>query len=238
MAKYRKSPLIEVISEVRFVPNGSEDATLIGLIYNELKADFPIKQTVPVLAPFSEERTQFFTEDGRICISLAPTVVSISHLAPYQTWTDYRPFILRGLKAYLDASAHDTTQRVGLRYINRISIEAGASKVINTEDYVNFTVPHVPVPEDREVPMIGYIMAAQYPRNEGRDILKLQVNGAPSQSPTEAAMVLDLECFTANAGALGVTDVMPWFDESNTVLERYFEAIVTSKLKEQFEPYE
>src|SRR5262245_19038399 len=116
MAKvYKFPPITEAVCEFRFEPSQTWDSTFFGLIYDQIKSDFPKKkqdeigmkvqvgqQPVEVLQQVvsAPPRMKFLSDDERSLVQLVSDIMSISKLRPYDKWEKFRELILRALAAY------------------------------------------------------------------------------------------------------------------------------------------
>jgi uncharacterized protein (TIGR04255 family) len=146
--KYRKSPIIEAVCEFRFDPSSQWDITVPGLVYEAVRNDFPKKRAVGVditqQQGTNSERVQFLQNDEKVLIQVWPHGLSVNHLRPYPSWTDFQPLIKRGFDAYCKAANPKGIHRIGLRYINRIEIPEEKVKMENYFEFYPFTGSNVP----------------------------------------------------------------------------------------------
>lgn len=237
--KYKFPPIVEAVCEFQFEPDSPWDLTMPGLIYAEVKDEFLKRKQVNVLSlaigPASVqqqlqpiERIQFLTEDEKSLIQVGPKLLSINRLAPYTSWEDFLPFIKKGLEAYKAVVNPKSIHRIGLRYINRIEIDADNTEL---KDYFEFR-PFVGknLPQDYGV----FIVGIQAPYEDSRDILKLELTSAASEEPNKVAFVLDLDYFLVRPGAVSFDDVFDWVDRAHIHIEDVFKASITEKLKQKF----
>jgi uncharacterized protein (TIGR04255 family) len=163
MAKvYKFPPISEAVCEFRFEPSQTWDSTFFGLIYDQLKRDFPKKkQEVGVKVEVGQQpgllqqvvsapRMKFLSDDERSLVQLANDVMSISKLKPYDKWENFKEIILRSLAAYEEVNKPKGIRRIGIRYVNRIEIPQ--EKEVKIEDYL-LAVPVLP----EQIPQVFHV---------------------------------------------------------------------------------
>jgi uncharacterized protein (TIGR04255 family) len=127
-------PLVEALCEFQFGLSGTNELTLPGLFYAQVKDEFPIQTSVnefsfqigfgdvpnmPLIAP-TPQRLQLRRQDGSAMLQLGQNRLIINHLQPYVSWEDFRELIIETFKKYINLCSEFTLQRIGLRYINHI----------------------------------------------------------------------------------------------------------------------
>jgi uncharacterized protein (TIGR04255 family) len=142
--KYRNPPIEEAVCDIQFVPTTEWDPTLPGLLFEKLRGTYNEK---PRLKHFVEsqvqggsaeggsppsvqhrlgkQRVQLLAEKGTRIVGVGADQLSIHMLRPYTGWDTFRPRILQALAAYRQIISPEGIARIGLRYINRITINSG-----------------------------------------------------------------------------------------------------------------
>src|SRR5258708_36609831 len=131
--RYEASPIIEALCQFQFEPDAYLDLTIPGLIYEQVKKDFPKRNQVAqvnigvaVNAEIIGQQIgalplmQFMREDSNTLIQVGQNLLTINQLAPYSSWQEFLLLIEEGLQAYLEAPHPKRIQRVVLHYLNRI----------------------------------------------------------------------------------------------------------------------
>ena len=113
----------------------------VGRLYEQLKGTYgekPRPQHV-VEAPFVgmnsegkpaaspprglfKERVQLLAKNGTRIVGVSADQLSVHMLRPYSNWEEFRPSIMEALKAYRTIAHPEGVTRIGLRYINFITI--------------------------------------------------------------------------------------------------------------------
>ncbi len=132
---YRKSPLAEVICQLRFPEILSIEANVPAQFQEAIRQEFPVysvrKETPPPVlsgAPGnlqmqpqkSNNNYQFVSADGLWQINLTSKFLSLS-CRHYSSWEDFAGKLDKPLAAFIQIYKPAFFQRVGLRYLNFIS---------------------------------------------------------------------------------------------------------------------
>jgi uncharacterized protein (TIGR04255 family) len=145
----RKDPIVEAVCEFRF-DSPDWDWTVPGLLWNQLKDTFPLKQQFDAVAPDAPEeaeetlgvlRLNFWRQDKTALVRIEPNKLSIVQLKPYAGWPKFKAEIERVLNQYNEVVSSGSITRVSLRYVNRLDLPHGSFHV---EDLFNIH-PSVPV---------------------------------------------------------------------------------------------
>ncbi len=239
--RYSAPPVLEAVSEFRFVSRGTWDAAIPGLVYVELKEMFPKRVTAQrvQIAPSDKGPSvelnsviQFRTSDDTAFVQVAPHYLSVHQLRPYPGWTAWAPHIQEALNVYVHTARPLGVQRVGLRYVNRILLPNGDP--IEPAHYLNF-YPHLG--EELPQKMVAFHSAVMLPYSDGRDALRLQLRSAePEREPElRLALELDLDYFLTQAETLSVPELPDWLSGAHAHVEDVFEACLTERSRVLFE---
>ena len=144
--KYRNPPIEEAVCDIQFAPTTEWDPTIPGRLYEQLKDTYnerPRPQQVvelPARGTFTEgkplaspppglfqQRVQLLAENGTRIVGVSADRLSVHMLRPYSDWEEFSARIMRALNAYREVASPEAGSRIGLRYINRITI--GSDKV-------------------------------------------------------------------------------------------------------------
>src|SRR5690349_12984877 len=96
---YQKPPLVEALCEFRFDSAQPWDWTIPGLIYAQIKDEFPMKReqrTLELAIETSPEKTQqlrgdigrmqFLRKDESALVQVGPDILAVNQLSPYPHW--------------------------------------------------------------------------------------------------------------------------------------------------------
>lgn len=239
--KYINPPIIEALCEFQFEPGAPWDITMPGLIYNEMKEEYPHKEQIRTIEveirPEGGEvqpritgsrRMRFLNEDRKALIQIDVNLLSVNHLKPYPTWEKFYPMIQRGFETYVDVAKPKGIKRIGLRYINEIIIPGSS---FETTDYFNF-VPQLgdDLPQEHGF----FSVSVDFWYAEERDSLRLTLSRSSPQTPDSIPIVLDLDYVLRKPDLLRMEDVFDWVQNAHGQVEIIFEGCITEKLRKTF----
>ena len=136
---YERPPIEEAVCEFRFRKD-DWNPTTPGQLFEKLKesysappkelkqfeAQFTAGPQKPAIADVRElpSLIRFSTEDEHKLLSIGPQRLAVSMRRPYSNWEEFRNQILTALREHRSITGADEVSRVGVRYINKIVIEA------------------------------------------------------------------------------------------------------------------
>ncbi len=240
--EYLNPPVVEAVCEFILPPDTEWDITIAGLIYKEVKPDFPFKESrlanqLTVTEKNGnvsqeikrEERALFFSHEREKFIQVGNRVVSIHHLKKsYINWeTSFEPVIkdvFESVKKIIDIKS---LQRIGLRYINKIEIPAG-------RDLSDFFVFRPSVDSDLKDDIKSVIVGCVCEFQKGRDGCRLQLGDEPSSDPQKRAFLLDIDYFLKQPQSVPSDQAIKWIHEAHTRVDEIFRKSITNKLEDMF----
>jgi uncharacterized protein (TIGR04255 family) len=175
------------------------------------------------------EYSQFVREDETALVQIGQDVLTINHLKPYPTWDHFAPMIMRAFNVYREVAQPKALQHIALRYINHIEIPGTG---VNLGEYLQF-YPFLGSGLPRTVN--AFIVGAQIPFDDERDILRLQLTSTAGTTPAMVAFLLDLNYSLVKPEAVSLHHVSNWMDSAHLRIEDAFEACLTDKLRTIFE---
>ena len=237
--RYKNPPIQEAICEFHFGEGTSWDSTHPGLIYSEVREDFPEKRTatahgigIEVKARTarvrSEERTRFVRKDEAALLQVGPQFLAANRLAPYESWEEFREVIRSGYSAYRAVVEPSEIERMSLRYVNRIEIE---EKELDLSEY--FTLG-IRTGEDHPDRFFSFIAGFASEFEEGRDVLRIQMTSTDTDREDTTGLLLDLQYSLRVPHAVELEEVFEWLAKAHEEIERGFEASIRSPLRTQF----
>ena len=240
--KYSKPPIVEAVCEFRLTQESKWDLTIPGLIYEEVRKEFPNKekrqiqelrfspsqQGVQQPETLTSELVQFYTNDRKTYIQVGHNLLSVSCLKPYPKWDGFKPRIKNAFRALIKIVDVIGLERVGLRYINRIEIP---SQSVNLGDYFEF-LPSTgeKLPKDAT----DFILGCVFPFFNGRDLCKVQLTRAVPENPVSVAFLLDLDYYLAQPRSVSASQALEWVEEAHQHVEDIFEGCIKQPLREIF----
>jgi uncharacterized protein (TIGR04255 family) len=244
--QYKHPPIEEAVCEFRFAGEREWDplATPAKLrerlarsypgkvkVQNVLSAK-PAKDVQP--GPALEmtpgpTRLRFPSEDGKRLVSVAAQLLGVHVLLPYSGWEDFRARIEEALTAYIDVCQPQTFTRVGLRYINRITLKG--EDTVPLGDYFRI-LPTQP----EELPSIvsAFVHRAEHLYDDGTKLV-LTFASLPPPPPEKNTFLLDLDLIQEPAEPRPITATLATVDDLRQRERIVFEALITDKLRATFD---
>lgn len=247
MAKcYKHPPIEEAVVEFRFVPGpGQEwDMTIPGKLHEHqnIKKQYSgkprtqlareaIVQSLPGRSPNltvqeGVDRIQLVSEDGIRLISLAPDILSVNTLKPYDGWSAFRERIDIALRAYYEITQSIGVSRIGVRYINKIVLPGSSIDWVTYFRYGKLFVP------DLESQVASFFSKVKYTYAD--DVTLLFTQATVDASGGHSAIALDLDFICENTEGKEINEIMSIVDDLHKREGIAFEAILTDATREIF----
>jgi uncharacterized protein (TIGR04255 family) len=180
--KYLEAPIIEALAEFHFDPGRPWNATMPGLIYEQLRTQFPtVKQAKGIQARLDRspegvrqhvevaDRVQLWSADEKALVQIGANFLAVNRLRPYESWEQFIPMINKGLEEFRGVADPKGLQRVALQYIHRIEIPEAA---VNVRDWFAFHFVGPELPEPDASYMTAFIVGVHIPYENERDLLR------------------------------------------------------------------
>lgn len=236
---YERAPLIEALCEFRFQEDKKNwDLTLPGLFYQKVEETFPVKReqnAIELQVNAGDEvlgkvtpRLQFFSVDERRLIQLGPGMLSANYLPPYPSWQEFRELIQFALNSFLSVTTSPQLTRIGLRYINKINLDATAP----LGQYLHY---HPALPASLGGSMCNVVQRVEldFPAENG--LLVFTLASTPSDSQAIHSLILDIDFAIRDASLVSLATALAWVDKAHDQVELVFEASITDELRQTFE---
>ena len=250
--QYKNPPIKQAVCEFRFLSEDAWDMAVPGLIYSDLKDDFPRRipnivqaagiriSSSPGAQPqissqvdeqFKQEISQLQglrfwreeTEDGVIVV--APNRLSVTQYPPYPSWDSFFPIIRQAYDAYRHTAQPKSLERIGLRYINDIAFDV---PTVELEDYFQY-YPYLG--DDLPWDFTSLQMSILIPFNDEQDSLRLQL----STLAGEGVLVrLDLDYSLTKSDDFSLDQVPDWLQQAHDNLEKVFEGCLKEPARAKF----
>lgn len=240
--RYNNPPIIEALCELRFEPSLPWDLAIPGLVYERVRDDFRKRRQVRAFETSvsaspegleqqvrTTDRIQFLREDERALIQVGPDLLAVNHLKPYPTWQEFLPLIQTSFSAYCEAANPKGIRRIGLRYINRIEVPGPSIEMEDHFLFYPFVGPNLPQEHG------PFIVGIQIPYEGTRDVLRLQLTNATTETPDIVPVMLDLDYFLTKPGEVSLAAISEWLEIAHGHVEEVFEACITDRLRQMFE---
>lgn len=239
---YNNPPLVEALCEFRFDPGSPWDVTVFGHYYDRIHQEFPDKRQTPqvevslgkhpggMVGEVKERgvRMQFSRSDGSAMVQLAPHLLVVNKLPPYESWPVFKTLILARMADYQEVVGSVPLQQVGLRYINRFDFPAESFSVgtaFESSEFLPRRLMGAPAP---------FFLRFEMPQGtDGR--LVLTVGTIESESPDRVPVLLDLDCQTSITTQVDAAALSSHLDNAHGCIEEAFESCLTDDLRRQLQ---
>ena len=246
--QYRNPPILEAVCEIEFAPTDDEwNISYPWLFYEKVKSIYtgaPREQKLVRLEPppkglpqkdaspftvIEQSKVQFPLADDTGLVAVGPNVFSAHVKQPYPGWNIFRSRIAEALKAYISVANPSGVRKIGLRYINQITIPVPQS---NVADY--FSVPPANVLPD-ELVIDNFLSRNEYIYQD--EPIRVVLNFARTEAPpTESAYLLDIDLvWQWPAETLPIASAMNKIDELRRRERIVFERLITNKTRGLFD---
>lgn len=141
--KLNKDTIIDSIVELRF-DTDLPKSVIFGILYNELKDEFPVVEEKPIASLPEKIRSQdptmvfqalYSVKNDKFVVQIGTNMIAISCFPNYLGWEEYTATCFKVLKKVYNLGIISKVSRIGIRYINRF--EGDISKDTNVSLNVN-----------------------------------------------------------------------------------------------------
>ena len=180
-------------------------------------------------------KVQLFSKDEKRMVGVGPAVLSVHTFRPYQAsddpnasgWREFKKRISKVLDAYWEVMKPKGVSRVGIRYINYITIP---SKRVRIEDYLACALPVVhdlPNEINRFTSRVEYVYS-----DEERLILS---HATMEQHSKTLDFLLDLDVIWQNDSSIKREEALEVAERLRTREREAFEIAITDRARELFD---
>ena len=246
--QYQNPPLREAACEFIFQPGTPWDLANPGLIFSELRDQFPRRIQAPPqpslsfsvgppmaapplgeIVPMAVQQDLRFWREGDDdgVIIVGPNRLAVSHYRPYPGWDAFREIVQRAYRAYIETAAPALIQRAGLRYINDIPLETP----FEPEDYFEY-YPHLGerLPGDYS----NIRISLDFPFNDDVDRARVQLITLAGETTESLVVRLDVDYSALVPGAVDLNGPEAWLEGAHSVVGELFEGCLTDKTRALF----
>lgn len=252
---YRRPPIEEAVCELRFTRSPDWNLTVPGLFYERIRDSYPgqprerlnvqmgglmldppqgrrSSQTAspPQLAfTHNDMRVQFSNKNNKRQISIGRDILSVHDLRPYSGWQKFRPRISQALQAYREVVSLSGIRRIGLRYINLISV---ASTSVELDEYF---IPMIGAPSNIPIDMTAFLARIESIYSDHHAKLLLTF-GSAKAIPGHTGFALDLDVVAEfDDDPLPLDSAMHTIDDLHEREHHAFESLITDRTREVFD---
>ena len=225
----KNPPLIEAACEFRFDPASEWDWTVPGRLFDKIADEFPERAEVrrigitvqsadvsapsPAVIETGPDRVHLKRADGTAMVQVGPRLLAINQRRPYSNWEGYRALILKIYEAHCDIVGWQSIQRMGLRYINQISMDRREVEEILTVG------PRLSSKLDRPISSFFQRFDLKHDDPEGTLVLQTGLQVVDDKP----VVMLDLDFGSEEVGDIGsVEAVTDWLDRAHVRVEEGF----------------
>lgn len=250
LLKLSRSPLIYVVAQVnisavvvmeRYVPEIQEKlrkSGFPGFVSGQLpEFVFETPGTRPVISPIS--RFEFLDREGRTAIVLTPKSIAV-HTNQHTSFDGLQAIITMALETVHAAAKLQMHERIGLRYVNLIELEA-------EEKLKDYLVPHLLGYDETSIGVsgssfnfqfegntpFGRLVSRHYPPQIGNmlppDLAGISLNYSYRQAPSQGrASLLDFDHAADYKGDFVVEEILETVESLHDGLDVLFRNSVTT----------
>jgi uncharacterized protein (TIGR04255 family) len=231
---YNSPPLIEAVCEFRFTSSQPWDWTIPGMVYEQIRENFPTKEQVnsvsmkidPVEGKAVQEvqpKMRFLSTDKTSLVQVAPDYISIHQLKPYTMWDHFKEQILKYFHIYWVTANPINLNRIGLRYVNQILLPY---EDVELEDYFR-VLPQVPSPIPQVFP--SFLMQVDIPYDVPKSGLRIIFGTVQPNEISQLAYALDLDMYSLIEDVPTADNILEWLDIAHGKIETAFDAAFTER---------
>ncbi len=237
------SPLVETLVEFRFKHSETWDWAIPGMLYENVRADYPNRETVNASGVFVgqgsmvqtgpvgiPERLRFKSSKNDVMLQVGPDLLVLNRTENYEGWDKFLARAMKAFKAYIAVVRSGwELHRLGLRYINAIPFDSHAQRF---EDYVT-VFPAIKGRLEREQ-IADFHQRFVFNHTTPPGGLLLQVGLKPYLGKQH--LMVDFDFGNDAVGNLKEVDaITTWLDRAHGRIEDAFMATFTSAAYTRFE---
>lgn len=244
--QYSRAPITEAIIDFRVALAEDFAIERIADIHPRIKEDFPIMQpfhrkigtftvdpngpNAPFKVDTSTQHSGFWfkSRDNLRIFQATAEGFTFNRLAPYQSWDEFRSVARDLWRVYTEACKPICVTRIGIRYVNQISIPA--NELIELKDYFN-TIPEVSSQLTQKV-LQSFFMQLQIPQQDLSCLLIINEAIAPQTNPNFVTIILDLDLFREQIWDRDDEAIWQFLEQLHDRKNEVFEASITDRTRE------
>lgn len=232
-----KAPIVEAVLDIRVVPSVKWDETSLQAELKKRLPDFPKVETlrearVQIVPPVQPGKPMFedvgcvglklHSNDNLHIVQFNKGAFVFSRLKPYVDWGRFSQEALRLWTIYCELLKPTEVRRIGLRFINRISIK---QTTIELSDYYKYPPESL---KELNWPLAGYLHhdVMQVPETA----YSVNVIKTVQNVPGEIGLLLDIDVFMPSQFAYNELRIIECLEEMRWVKNKIFFGSLTKKL--------
>ena len=240
--KYGDSPLAEALVEVYFGQSKS-DFTIWGTFYDKVKTIYPEKEQTnfPSVKGTVEQggtnnaqislepMMRFSRSDRSQLVQLTSNFITVNQLKPYCGYEKFRKDTENVLRTFITVASPEATNRIGVRYINRIVIP-GLRFDLST--YFKF-MPQIPVEVTEDIR--GVVLQVQFSPKNNRHLITASLRSDIASEELGSVFFLDIYDILEVNNESNLGYILEVIDEAHDNIEGVFEGFITAKSRKLFQ---
>lgn len=240
---YQKPPITEAIIDLRVELPPEISLTELNKAYGGEEATYPsveqlhtafgqmqIGPQVSATAGSQHIGYLFRSGDGKRICQARLNGFTMSRLAPYENWNALCDEARRLWDLYRSVAKPSKLTRLAVRYVNRIDIPLPLK---DFKDYLR-TVPEVS--PDLPQGLAGYFMQLAIPLEDIKSLALINETIIEPASQNVVSVVLDIDIFRTTDLPADEEGTWAFFEELRFRKNQAFEACITDKARELFQP--
>jgi len=238
---YKQPPITEAVIEIRFASPIDESVynklnKKISDFYPDLKPintykfDVKFEGNHPNTTTTYETDYRFSSSDMSQILILKNLAVTVSQLAPYESWEKFTSRFQRDFALLKKHTGHREITRIGVRYINRVDIPNQKGEIVHEDQYVNI----YPQQPENLNPVNRYAIQSQLDLKDIKAVLTLNSAVIPSPLKDHSSIVVDQDIAKEIDVPQSAKDIVDYLEIVRTKKNSVFESCITDKARELF----
>lgn len=246
--RYRKPPLIEVLADFYFEPDGEQewDPKRLAQFTEDIKVrGYPAEEnvrgrgaSVPRGAPLRTRRNvnwpwrhRFASEDGNRTAQVGENLLVINQFPPYYGWREFKQQTLECYHLYQQLWPSNQIAHVGLHYVDVVKVPGDSFFI---DDYFNM----YPVIPDAEGgwSLRNLAMSCETQGGAEGDVCSIAFHQRPSADPDVNTFRFRWDYVSIEGMTAEIAEVESWLDRAHDFLRIAFRSTFTDKCEQLFEP--
>ena len=254
--RYKNPPIEEAICEFRFAHGQEWNLTVPGKFHNEITDEYDgnprelrifettLKPASDSNAPEIQHREDFgklmlVNNDGTRMVGIGRDVMSVHMLRPYQNpalpeisgWDEFQPRIKNALETYWNVAAPKGALRIGVRYINKLTIPKQTPSIKEyLKRFVECAPPDIP-------DFLGKMrdLTSRFEYDCAKDVKLALSQHLVDAGNEQLAFLLDIDVFWNTVDKpIGYDAVLEKTNQLKEQENKIFEALITTEARRDF----
>lgn len=244
--RYKNPPLMEAVIEFQFESAQNWDSVNFGRIYDQLK-NFPDVESLfnasleigaerVAVGPQTEVK-RFWRKDRGMAVTIGPDLLAVSALPPRMAeghrWESLRDVAFTIFKLYTAITKPGPVRQTGLRYINRIDVDAEAFRL---DRYVSDSSGLVPEAILMEKNPFSLRIERVTKATQAYHLREAVTIAALPQFPGNGQLVLDVDQIAIWSRQPKAAIIRSLYEQMHDAVHAVFTRVVRSEVLDTFNP--